>query len=337
MIVHIPRGTRNGCRALLSVVALVAAVACPGAARAQAGFPTIPIWAYPGAYTSGLSGDSTIVQRARTLTVRFMRDPAAEARSDFGGYRIYRISNAVKDGLPDTSSAVLVRRYSRQPPDTLFLWHFPPITNATPLEGRIATYIDPDSSGNFVKRCRVVDEFGRCVSRGDSIYVLIPPPGPHNGFRTWYSITYEKKNTVEANYEDLFVRDPACTNPDTAQCLNLNNKAHNLIAAPVEPTPGAQENLEDVWVVPNPYRASEAWDLNGASEVHFINLPSEAHIKIYTISGDLVRELTHSDKVRDFAIWDLKNANGNDVASGIYTFRVTSGTFTRQNRFVVIR
>jgi len=41
--------------------------------------------------------------------------------------------------------------------------------------------------------------------------------------------------------------------------------------------------------------------------------------------------------VRDFERWDLKNANGRDVASGIYMFRIEADAFFAQNRFVVIR
>src|SRR5262245_61520767 len=65
-------------------------------------FPQIPVWAMVGAYQ-----DSSLVSprrcvgsfrgplpdsldpRARTVTVRFLRDRVAEARPDFGGYRIY--------------------------------------------------------------------------------------------------------------------------------------------------------------------------------------------------------------------------------------------------------
>ena len=90
-------------------------------------------------------------------------------------------------------------------------------------------------------------------------------------------------------------------------------------------------------VVPSPFRATEAWDRIGGNEIHFINLPSEAVIKIYTVSGDLVTELQHKDAVRDFARWDLKNANGQDVSSGIYMYRVEAASFTFQDRFVVIR
>jgi hypothetical protein len=182
----------------------------------------------------------------------------------------------------------------------------------------------------------VVDEFGRCVSQRDSIFVLMAPPGPHNGFRNWYSITYEARNVSDNLYEDMFVKDPSCTDPDTTRCLNLNNKLRNLVG-PFEPTPGPTANLNAVSVVPNPFRAAEAWDQPGGNEVQFINLPAEARIRIYTLAGDLVRDLRHSDPARDFERWDLKNGRGEDVVSGIYVYRVESGVFTHQSRFVVIR
>lgn len=96
-------------------------------------------------------------------------------------------------------------------------------------------------------------------------------------------------------------------------------------------------NLERVGVVPNPYRGRAPWDPQGGNEVHFTNLPVRSTIKIYTIAGDLVRTLQHSDRVRDFERWDLTNQDGQSVASGIYMYRVESGTFTFQSRLVVIR
>lgn len=312
---------------------VLAASLSGGEAEAQSGFPSVSLWSYAGAYQAG---PDSIREQPRTLTMRWMRDPDAEARPDFAGYRIYRVYNE-----PDTSRMVLVRRFSRNAgntEDSLFLWHFPPISQATPLVNRIATFVDPDSSGNFQKRCRRYNDQGLCITPGDSIFVLVPPPGPHNGFRTWYSITYEAKNTLGNDFLDLFIPDTiTCSNPDRSQCPNLNNKARNLTAAVIEPTPGPKANLEGVSVVPNPFRAREAWDGSGNHEVHFVNLPSQARITIYTASGDKVAEFDHNDPTRDFARWNLKNQNGQDVTSGIYMYRVVSGAFSSQNRFIVIR
>ena len=105
----------------------------------------------------------------------------------------------------------------------------------------------------------------------------------------------------------------------------------------MEPTGGPTANLETVRVVPNPYRGAEVWDQPGVSELHFINVPNRATIKIYTVAGDLVKQIEHDDPVRDFARWDLKSGAGKDIASGIYIYRVEAGAFRFQNRFVVIR
>jgi len=308
-------------------LALVAGAGVVSGAQAQ-GFPRIPLWAYPGAYQAG---PDSIREQSRTLTLRWMRDPVAESRPDFGGYRIYRVFHS-----PDTSRLELIRRFSTQPSDSTLMWHFPMIDGSTPDAQRIATFVDPDSSGSFFKRCRR-DSLGLCYSPGDSIIVLIPPPGPHDGFRTWYTITYEGRNIASNDFLDMFVPDPNCPNPDPATCPNLNHKALNLTAVPVEATSGPTANVQRVAVVPNPFRAREVWDQTSSSEVHFINLPDQAKITIYTVSGDLVVELDHKDTVRDFERWDLKNAKGENVSSGIYMYRVESGTFFAQNRFVVIR
>lgn len=326
-------------------------------------FPRIPICAFPGAYRDsslvfpnrcvgsfqGPLPDS-IEARARAITVRFRRSRRAEARKDFGGYRIYRVINR-----PDTTMMMLIRRFSRQPGDER-TWNFSVLDTASMeykcrgqvVHDSIVTFVDPDSNGNWVKVCRIrnpqtgID--GVCVSRFDSVFVLRAPPGPHDGFLTWYAVTYEAKNTsLDGNYADMFVPDttgqigPCGVPGNPLTCPNLNHKLENIIAAPVEPTGGPEQDLERVAVVPNPYRAREAWDPVGANELHFINLPENAVIKVFTVSGDLVTEIHHADTVHDFERWNLKNPNGSDIASGIYVYRVEAKSFSFQDRFVVIR
>jgi hypothetical protein len=348
---------------VLLALGLTAGAGSRSAAVAQteetpAQFWHIPVWVQPGAWQ-----DSTVLypnrcggifqgplpdslrRAARTLTVRFLRNRRVEARPDFGGYRIYRGVNS-----PDTSAMTLVRRYSVQVGDEP-LWNFSRVNPATlefecrggVMNDSVATYVDPDSSGSYQKVCRRVNAAGQCISRGDSVWALVAPPGPHDGFRTWYTVIYEAKNLSDNDYAELFVPDTTdgyarCgTVGVPATCPNLNSKLANLIAEPAEPTVGPAANLLGVSVVPNPFRESERWDRPGGNELHFINLPSVAKISIYTVAGDLVRVLQHNDTVRDFERWDLKNANGRDVVSGIYMYRVEAGSFTAQNRFIVIR
>jgi len=363
-----PRGgLRTGARLVLG---LFFSVVVPHLAHAQepcdltgpaAVFPRIPLCAFAGAYrdssivapnrcVGSFTGPMTpaVEERARTISLRFRRDRRVEARPDFGGYRIYRVQNY--SSVADTSRMVLIRRYSRQPGDEI-MWNFSVVDTSlnfrcknTIVNDSIVTFIDSDSTGYYARVCRrrdpQNDPDGRCLSPGDSVLILKAPPGPHDGFRTWYTITYEAKNSVpDGTYSDLFIPDTLhCATPQTPQlCPNLNNRLLNLMAEPVEPTAGPTANLERVIVVPNPFRASAPWDSPVNHEVHFLNLPSDARIKIYTVNGDLVAELAHTDKIRDFERWDLKNASGQDVSSGIYLYRVEASTFTFQDRFIVIR
>ncbi len=360
---------------LAGLIVTLAAGARPAAAQTQAPcdlagpapvFPHIPICAFVGAYQdsslllpkrclgtfTGPLPDS-VVARPRTVTVRFRRDRRVEARQDFGGYRVYRVIDT-----PDSSRMVLIRRFSRQTGDER-LWNFSAVTtqynsdstvttlpficHGTVANDSVVTFVDPDSSGAFVKVCRLrkpqTGLDGLCISPGDSVLVLKAPPGPHDGFRTWYAITYEgRNNSLDGNYADLFVPDTLrCANPsDPNGCPNLNHKLLNL-AGPVEPTGGPQLNLRKVVVVPNPFRSREAWDAPGGHELHFINLPQDARIRIYTVAGDLVADLQHHDPVHDFESWDLRNGHGADVASGIYMYRVEAASFSFQDRFIVIR
>ncbi|MGH2649748.1 MAG: hypothetical protein ACRDHK_00865 [Actinomycetota bacterium] len=336
-----------------------------GPALAQSDYPNIPAWSFAGAWRPDAGGD-TIEARPRTLTLRWLRDPDAEARPEFAGYRIYRAT-----AFGDTNRMVLVRRFSKQTvsvgvSDSIFLWRFPPIDPSTPLDQRVATFIDPDSSGRFLRVCRLRspqdDPDGVCLSPRDSVMIQVPPHGPHDGFRTWYAITYEARNTTDNDYLDLFIADTldsfarcGVTGTSRDSCPNLNHKATNVsndvwqpraasadpdsqfFAKAVEPTGGPRANLAQVGVVPNPYRAAEAWNSAGSHEVHFVNLPAQARIRIYTLAGDLVREIQRTDPIRDFERWDLKNEVGRDVAPGIYMYRVEALSFTFQSRFVVIR
>ena len=356
MTVNFPGGAFRA--AVLAVtLALVAGVSARPI-HAASNFPDIPVWAHVGAWQdstqivkSRCAGafrgplEDSVRQQPRALSLRFMRDRRAEARPDFGGYRVYRMTNS-----PDSSKAVLIRRFSLNAGSEI-TWRFSRlnpttmnyICNGAVVHDSIVTFVDPDSNGNYVKVCRrpgVLD--ARCETPGDSIMILAAPPGPHDGFLTWYSVTIERRNTTDADYEDLFVPDTLdafarCGTPgDRNTCPNLNHKLRNL-AGPVEPTGGPTADLERIYAVPNPYRGSEVWDQPGQGEIHFVNLPSRATIRIYTLAGDLVRVLEHSDQVRDFARWDLRNGAGKDIASGIYMYRIEAGRFEFQNRLVVIR
>jgi hypothetical protein len=79
-----------------------------------------------------------------------------------------------------------------------------------------------------------------------------------------------------------------------------------------------ETDLSAVRVYPNPWRQ----DKHATKPIVFDQLPLGATVKIFTVSGQLVRSLTPA---LDKATWDLKSDSSDAVASGLYIYLITVG------------
>ncbi len=91
-----------------------------------------------------------------------------------------------------------------------------------------------------------------------------------------------------------------------------------------------QLDLSNARAYPNPFYA----DRHG--EVTFGMLTVGADVKVYTISGDLVRKLTDTDSDGRVS-WDTKNDSGKYVASGVYLCLVQDGSDKKVLRLIIVR
>jgi hypothetical protein len=101
---------------------------------------------------------------------------------------------------------------------------------------------------------------------------------------------------------------------------------------PVYPTiPQNDEFPQNVYVVPNPFRQHSG--LYGTGEryrIQFLGLPGQAKIKIYTLVGDLVREIEHNDGTGAAAWGTIANMDYQltqwalGVAPGVYIYLIES-------------
>lgn len=96
------------------------------------------------------------------------------------------------------------------------------------------------------------------------------------------------------------------------------------IAPTTAPTVGNTElaknrgELEMVRVVPNPYYGGHAQESSAFDRfVKFMNLPKNVTIYLYSLNGNLVRQLSKDNNVTTLN-WDLLNTDNIPVASGIY-------------------
>ncbi len=86
----------------------------------------------------------------------------------------------------------------------------------------------------------------------------------------------------------------------------------------------APADLTQVHTVPDPYLGSSLYDRAPTSkQLMFVNLPPEATIRIYTLTGVLVDVLVHDDITGGGRLaWNVRNRNNQFVASGVYFFHV---------------
>jgi hypothetical protein len=86
----------------------------------------------------------------------------------------------------------------------------------------------------------------------------------------------------------------------------------------------APADLTQVHTVPDPYLGSGLYDRAPTSkQLMFVNLPPEATIRIYTLTGVLVDVLVHDDITGGGRLaWNVRNRNNQFVASGVYFFHV---------------
>ena len=104
----------------------------------------------------------------------------------------------------------------------------------------------------------------------------------------------------------------------------------------------AENDLEKISVVPNPYITAASWErrnLNqtgrGERKINFINLPAECTIKIYTMSGDLVKTLYHNGGSTEE--WFQINDYHQIMFSGIYIYYLESDKGSKIGKFVIIQ
>ncbi|RMF09156.1 MAG: hypothetical protein D6762_04320 [Candidatus Neomarinimicrobiota bacterium] len=88
--------------------------------------------------------------------------------------------------------------------------------------------------------------------------------------------------------------------------------------------------LKKIKVVPNPYVAAVAWEERnrftsgrGPRSIHFNHLPPHCTIRIFTVSGELVRTIRHdSDQFEGTAEWDLLTKDNLSASYGVYVYHV---------------
>ncbi len=174
------------------------------------------------------------------------------------------------------------------------------------------------------------------------------------------SIYYHKYFEYEFTIDDVLPSVPWYFSVTTFDFGDFTNNLESMESSPLA-------NVVEIWamndasvveqegikpqVYPNPYVGDgRYWDagyedprrsgfVDHERRIHFINLPHKCTIKIFTLSGDLVKELEHPGPESDTdsrVQWNMRSRNNELVASGIYIYSVESNYGNSVGKIVII-
>jgi hypothetical protein len=281
-------------------------------------------------YTASLLSAGQPRLAARALTLEGTQDPLWEGTFIEATGRLARID---EESDPEVPLIEITRL------DTLFagyrIWRSPSV--GEPNFSLLRNYSLLDSTWTFTEgAARIFSDPDSIIRGGEIRDREFDPdeklPGPFNGFGYLYSVT-----TFDAVVDGTVF-------PYRITEFENNLPADVARGQPIFPGPEARVSvplLAQVKVVPNPYNPAGNYGQQvfpGDPRVRFVNLPSEATIRIFTVAGDLVRVLEKDENSAVDALdWDLTNKDQEPVAAGIYIFLAEAGNETKMGRFVIAR
>lgn len=202
--------------------------------------------------------------------------------------------------------------------------------SAVPRQLNVA-FFDGDSSGTW--NPKATGDGG-----SEFVYIMYSTYDPNpNTFYTTKNISFSAQfRQMDIQYvwtPRLINNGPAYNNGDVLEIVPYTRLQYQQSPGTITevvtqnttaPTIGSTElassrgELSTVRVVPNPYYGGHAQETSPFDRfVKFMNMPKTATVFIYSLNGNLVRQLNKDDNTTSIN-WDLTNTDRIPVASGIY-------------------
>lgn len=104
--------------------------------------------------------------------------------------------------------------------------------------------------------------------------------------------------------------------------FTVNTADFAAVPAEEQDADAQEAALDLIAITPNPYRGYSGYETSGNQTIaRFVNLPAQATIRIFTLSGTLVRTIEKNSGTATID-WNLRTEAGLPVASGMYLIHV---------------
>lgn len=217
----------------------------------------------------------------------------------------------------------------------------------------IVNVSEVDADGNYVKANYMLDETKNAMTKNGKWDwdegLILRPTTPKKASEVSYLVRFSlrpdttrydttfavekpdsvtKIDTTIFKFKPIYPKKGDVYHVKTDKPFMAGDKYSYLSKAPKIDESTVKANLDAIKVVPNPYvgfsMAEEPGRLpesRGERQIQFRNLPNECTIRIYTITGELVKTIAKND-MKSYATWNLLSYEGHRIAYGVYIYHV---------------
>ncbi len=269
------------------------------------------------------------------LAVSAVNDTAVTVKANKTGWLVGK-SNVVMNVTPDKTQPA---RDIAWPSDYIIEWLASPTQIAPFTKIALPFKVKNLTRGDYVQAEVFDNNNNKKFDLGDDI-VIIEYIG--TAFKLTWRISYASIpnfSTTEPAAGDQFYI--AIAKP----FLSGDNFVFSTKAAVLDNALAASD-LNKIKVVPNPYISANMWEkrnLNqtgrGERRIDFIHLPAQCTVRIYTITGALVKTMQKDGAQADGTLsWNLVTEDGMDISYGLYVYHVDApGIGSYVGKFAVIK
>ena len=178
-----------------------------------------------------------------------------------------------------------------------------------------------DESYEVIPRC-FASKRAACFDLSTPDTVRFFDDQTYNGFDYFYAVSaFDYGNTAlstpENNSAELLFS-PRWLGDAGSVFRGQGNRVFVNINAPAAPAVGGDE----IYAFPNPVRAGAGFPGSEGDRVAFTNLPPGSRVRVFTVAGDDVNNLGPDSQVGGQIYWETDNRDGEDVAPGVYLYKV---------------
>lgn len=264
---------------------------------------------------------------------------------DPAGIPLFEVANQIAtiDDRPTPEEMILQARLFKHPDIREDIFDVMNDTKMIPLKGHGGQVYIPSAENNWDTEGLTELKKKRLSRRYYNAAIASPPKGVE-----YYIAATAWDRGIPSN--DLF-------SLETGRDADANMKIFF-------PGPKARENMDNIYVVPNPYISRSKFDGRREGDTKgdksrrlwFVNLPKQCTIRIYTLAGDLVNTIEHNGEYHEDIInvskaatlgiaaegihsWNLLSKNRQIIAPGVYLYSVEnkSNSKIKVGKFVIIK